>query len=208
MDVCTLALKTEDILEHYASNLSILEVAAPHPNAAQVLETLLARDDLRIALRDTHSENAGHMARLIELDRRLQQQAVAIANAVPLGEWRSSRQPPEDAWWWFFQPHPEPDIWNHFDWVWNGLTAGALALAASFMMGIYQALSVGGLSWRETFSTIAQGAGLALVGQGALTTTGQQKVKTAFMFLKIPPRFYIDVQKKIREPSGQEGLDK
>jgi tetratricopeptide (TPR) repeat protein len=34
---------------------------------------------------------------------------------------------------------------------------------------------------------------LALVGQGALTTTGQQKVKTAFMFLKIPPRFYSKV---------------
>jgi tetratricopeptide (TPR) repeat protein len=133
------------------------------------------------------------MAQLIELDRRLQQQAEAIAKAVPLEAWRDSRQPAEDAWWWFFQPHVVPDTWNRFNWVWNGLTAGALALAASFMMGIYQALSVGGLSWRETFSTIAQGAGLALVGQGALTTAGQQQVKSVLTCLKIPPRFYSEV---------------
>ncbi len=132
------------------------------------------------------------MAKLIELDQRLLQQAETIAEAAPLDAWRRSRQPLEDAWWWFFQPHPEPDAWNRFDWLWNGLTAGALALAASFMVGIYQALSVGGLSWGETFSTIAQGAGLALVGQGALTTTGQRKVQGALAYLKIPSRFYSE----------------
>jgi tetratricopeptide (TPR) repeat protein len=186
-------LEPEVVLKRYDMALSAIEAATPDFTAAQVLETLLARDALRTALADTQLEPCRHMAQLIELDRRLQQQAEAIAKAMPLEAWCNSRQPAEDAWWWLFQPQLEPESWNRFDWLWNGLTAGALALAASFMVGIYQALSVGGLSWSETFSTIAQGAGLALVGQGALTTAGQQKVKTVLACLKISPRFYSKV---------------
>jgi tetratricopeptide (TPR) repeat protein len=192
MAVPTLAPESEVALERYDAALSAVEAAAPL-TAAQALDALLARDELRTALADTQSEPTHHMAKLIELDHRLQQQAEAIAKAAPLEAWRHSRQPAEDAWWWFFQPPVATERWNRFDWLWNGLTAGALALAASFMVGIYQALSVGGLSWRETFSTIAQGAGLALVGQGALTSTGQQKVKTVLAYLHIPSRFYSEV---------------
>ena len=178
-------------LERYAAAVSAIEGAAGL-SAEQALEALLARDALR-ALSPETPEPTRHMAALIELDQRLQRQAGAIAKAAPLETWRQSRQPDEDAWWWFFQP-PEADhgAWDRFDWVWNGLTAGALALAASFMMGIYQALSVGGLSWKETFSTILQGAGLALIGQGALTATGQQKIKAMLAFFHIPPRFHSE----------------
>ncbi len=130
------------------------------------------------------------MTKLIELDQRLQQQAEAIAKAAPLDAWRKSRQPSEDAWWWYFQPGAEKEVWNRFDWLWNALTAVTLALTASLMVGIYQALSVGGLSWLETLSTIAQGAGLALVGKGALTMAGQRQVRQILMYLKIPSRLY------------------
>ncbi len=192
MDTPTVAPVSDIALERYASALSAIEAATPDLTAAQALDALLARDALRITLTDTTLEPTSDMAKLIELDHRLQEQAWPIAAAAPLDEWRRSRQPSEDAWWWFFQPRDEPEIWNRFDWLWNGLTAGALALAASFMVGIYQALSVGGLSWGETFSTIAQGAGLALIGQGALTTAGQQKVQVALAYLKIPSRFYSE----------------
>ena len=184
-------LELDAALEHYASALSAIESAADLA-AEQALEALLARDALR-ALAPTASELTRHMATLFELDQRLQQQAGAIAQAAPLPTWRQSRQPSEDAWWWFLQPPSvNHGVWDRYDWVWNGLTAGALALAASFMMGIYQALSVGGLSWKETFSTIAQGAGLALIGQGALTTAGQQKIKAILAYFHIPPRFHSE----------------
>lgn len=192
MEVSTVSPKSEVALERYTSALSTIEAAAPNLTTDQALDALLARDALRTALADTQPEPTGHMATLIELDQRLRQQAEAIASAVPLDEWRNSRQPAEDAWWWYFQPHAAPEAWNRFDWLWNGLTAVALAMSASFMMGIYQSLAVGGLSWVETFSTIAQGAGLALIGRGALTTAGQQNVKNALVYLKIPPRFYSE----------------
>jgi Tfp pilus assembly protein PilF len=192
MTASTLATELEVTLERYAASLSAIESAVSPLTTMQALDVLLMRDEVRIALATPSSEPTRHMAALIELDRRLQQQAAVIAKTVPLVAWRNSRQPAEDAWWWFFPPCDVTDTRHRFDWLWHGLTAGALVLAASFMMGIYQALSVGGLSWRETFSTIAQGAGLALVGQGALTTAGQQKVKTILTCLKVPPRFYSE----------------
>ncbi|ETW93336.1 MAG: hypothetical protein ETSY1_39675 [Candidatus Entotheonella factor] len=192
MDMPTVTSESESALERYASALNTLEAEAPHLTTAQALDALLARDALHAALMDTPWESTGHMTTLIELDHRLQQQATAIAKVAPMDEWRNSRQPQEDAWWWYFQPDVAVDAWNRLDWLWNCLTTAALALTASFMVGIYQALAVGGLSWLETFSTIAQGAGLALVGRGALTAAGQQNVKAVLAYLKIPPRFYSE----------------
>ena len=192
METTAIIPELETALERYDSTLSAIEVADLHLSADQALDVLLARDDLRTIFAETRLESTPQMAKLIKLDNRLKQQASAISRVAPLDDWRNSRQPAEDAWWWFFQSDVEPNPWNRYDWLRNGLAAGALALAASFMVGIYQALSVGGLSWGETFSTIVQGAGLALVGQGALTTTGQQKVKLALAYFKVPSRFYSE----------------
>ncbi|ETW98820.1 MAG: hypothetical protein ETSY2_42160, partial [Candidatus Entotheonella gemina] len=153
----------ESALDHYTFVLRNFSSVMPMPTEEQALSVLLARDALREIPPETAPGATAYAARLIELDERLKQHGETIAAAANLDAWRSSVQPPAEFWWWHFEPAPTKHAWDRLDWIWNGLTAGALALAASFIVGIYQAFSVGGLSWGETFSTITQGAGLALI---------------------------------------------
>lgn len=90
-------------------------------------------------------------------------------------------------------PEVKKGFWDRFDWLWNSLMASALALAASFMIQIFHAFSVGGLSWGETFATIVQGAGIAVVGSGALTTNGKKRVDHVLNSLGIAPKYQAEV---------------
>ncbi|MEC4984578.1 MAG: tetratricopeptide repeat protein [Oscillatoria sp. PMC 1068.18] len=119
----------------------------------------------------------------------MREQAPNIAKIGKLETWRESLNPPESAWWWYFQPQKEIDPWDRLDWLWNSLAAACLGLTASFTVSILQAVSVNGVSWAETFATLSQGAGLALLGGGLVTTDGQEKVRNILNNFHIPERF-------------------
>lgn len=183
----------EQAIADYAKALSLIEEATANPSKQQILKILLARDGVAQALPEKTQVSEDSIARLIELDGKLKSQGKAIATHGALSEWRESLHPSESSWWWFFQPPKIIDKRDRFDWLWDTLTTATLVLSSSFMIHTFQSFSVGGLGILEVFSTIAQGAGIALIGNGALTSDGKKKVQATLHRLNIPPYFYSEV---------------
>lgn len=187
-----IASNLEQAIADYAKALSLIEEATANPSKQQILKLLLARDAVVQALPEKIQVSEDSIARLIELDGKLKSQGEAIATYGALAEWRESLESAESSWWWFFQPPKIIHKRDRYDWLWDTLTAAALVLSGSYMVNTLQNFSVGGLGVLEAFGTIAQGAGIALVGKGALTSDGKEKVKSTLKKLNIPPHFYSE----------------
>ncbi|NJK28411.1 MAG: hypothetical protein HC925_08040 [Coleofasciculaceae cyanobacterium SM2_3_26] len=179
------------VLKRYEQTLEAVE-RSTKPAASQILEVLIARDAVRAALNDEIRENASSIARLAELDEKLQAQAKAIGTCPKLKQWQESLTPPETDWWWYIEAPPVKSPWDRWDWMLDALTAGALLLTGSFMVSTLQAFSSSGLSWQETFGTIIQGAGLAVLSRGALTQDGSQKVKQILKSMGLPSHLHSE----------------
>ena len=169
-------------VDHYISTLEALKQAGRDLTATQVLEVLVARDALQEVRREERALSASDLSRLFELDECLKQSANMMAETAPLAEWRETRQPPESAWWWVEVTEDR----RRLGWLWHSATAGILAVAASFMVRIFQAFSAGGISWQGTLTTIFHGVGLAYIGQGALTDKGRQRLQMLYRQWRIP----------------------
>lgn len=183
-------------VDHYAlalEKIEVLSASKTYPSPEQVLEVLIARDAVAATLDVGVSTNTKTLAFIIQLDEHLKKHQAIIAKAGQLDEWRKSLHPPDTAWWWFFEAPKEIHTWDRWDWLWEALTAAALVLSGSYMLNTMQAFSIGGLGVAETFGTLTQAAGLALVGKGALTTDGKQKVNGGLNKLKIPEHLHSEV---------------
>ena len=187
------ASELDKAIERYAIALRELREARPQPSEEGVMELLCARDGVRVALEQDGNGSAESRARIVELDRQLKMRERAIASVGALPEWRESLQPPELAWWWFFQQEKAIDPRECFDWLWNALTLGTLALSMSFLVTLYQAFSIKGLTWQRSFTTLLQGAGVAAIGSGAFTKGGQEKVRKLLKKCGVPERFASEV---------------
>lgn len=76
------------------------------------------------------------------------------------------------------------------DWLWNTLTALALALTASFLVNIYRAVSIGEITVAEIFVTLVQGVGVALLSSGVVSPPGKGTIAGIFNSLRIHPRLH------------------
>ncbi|MEM7030170.1 MAG: hypothetical protein AAF629_11435 [Chloroflexota bacterium] len=187
----------KEVLAHYDHKLDIL---ANDPNQIpkeDALSLLRTRDTIQSKMQAESQAPETHVETLICLDQHLEQLddrlkllGPKIASKLNLPKWRNRIEPDEAAWWWFFEP--PIDHWDRFDWIWNAMTLVCLALAASFMINLYTAISIGNLTVAGTFSTLLQITGLAVVGSGALTTDGQRKVQEILGRLNIAPRFFAE----------------
>src|SRR6476646_10731940 len=94
-EVTTFQLKSA--IEHYAAALNILVTSASNPSSEKVLEVLIARDAVSEVLPEKTKVPPEALAKLIELDSQLQQQATLITSIGKLDTWRKSLTPPESA---------------------------------------------------------------------------------------------------------------
>ncbi len=189
-----------DALANYEQLLQRVEKSHPKMVKGDVLELLLARDELETTFNVRPDEDSDELLslfdvdeRLSALDFRLKKIGEKLANTISLDKWRVRLHREESAWWWHFKPTRHVGTWDRVDWLWDALTLGSLALGASFMVSIISALSVGSLTVASTLSTIAQVGGLAIVSQGALTQRGQEKVRDFMTRFNIAARFQSEV---------------
>ena len=127
------------------------------------------------------------------LDKILVKECRFIAKSVNLEKWRAKLQPTEDAWWWFLENEANKfSLWYKFVWFWNTLTAISLAIAASFMISIYAAVSMGDANFATALSTIAQLMGLAVIGGGAMSDSGQKAVQKILSKMHISKKFFAE----------------
>jgi len=187
--------------KRYEEALCVVEKNKTRSDKRQILALLVARDELEKLFTLKNKPDERIFTKLFEIDQhvvnldyRLRRLGDVIVSTISLEKWRQ-RFELNDAnrWWWQFEGQRKVSKWDRLDWMWDAMTLGALALAASFMVSIISALSVGGLTVASTLSTIAQVGGLALVSQGALTKNGQKKVRDFMNRFRIPSRFQSEV---------------
>ncbi|MBD2358365.1 hypothetical protein H6G41_27775 [Tolypothrix sp. FACHB-123] len=182
-------LQISHVLNDY---LQAIEELKSDVSAQQALAVLLARDAVHaeLMLKVTRIP-PDEVTKLMELDRRLKAQANKIIKAGQLKDWRSSIHPPAEAWWWFLE-QDEPDLWNRFDAIWDGLTTINLTAVVSFLTMFSSQFIVSGLDLLTTFGLVGNGA-VALLVFGSLTQSGREKLKKLLHQLKLPERYCSEV---------------
>lgn len=200
----------EQAIAHYQATLSTVELILGESAAVEaedllafkkdVLQLLIARDDVerqRQAIA-TQGISGSTYILLLDLDERLEKIGGAIVTHIPLENYRKSLKPPESSWWWFFNSFSASNApsklhkHDQFDWAWNALTVVFLVFSTSFATNTAKAFSTQGFDLLGTFSTISQGAGLALVAGGVLTDKGKRVAENILHSLKVPPHFHAE----------------
>lgn len=188
------AATLEDAIAKYAQSLSLLEDPNYKPSMAEVLAIMLARDEVQNLLGQSKA-SPENCAKLIALDSLLKSNKDRLNDDDKLSACRQSVQPPESAWWWYLAaptPPVQKDSRDRFDWAWNVLSGLCLVGATTFMVNTARAFSTEGFDLAQTFGTVAQGAGLAVVAKGTLTSKGQEQVKSVLNNCNIPPHYHAE----------------
>ena len=104
-------------IERYAAALRMVEQYKQKSQQSQILELLLARDEVEQAFSGKEDVNRDEIAGLFELDQhvaildqRLRKLEEVIARAISLDKWRKRLKRDEaDYWWWH---------WVGRGWIW------------------------------------------------------------------------------------------
>ncbi|WP_445172255.1 tetratricopeptide repeat protein [Microcoleus sp.] len=184
-------MKLELALAQYTDALTNLKLAKSEPSEIEILHILVARDAIEEALSEKTQLSVESLAKLLELDNFLKQQADAIARGAKLAEWRATFHPSTEAWWWFLEPTSDEEVSHShpLDPLFNGLTIAGLTAVGAYMTNFVQLFSTGGISLVESFGLLGQG-GLLLTVIHTLQNTGQEKIKNLLKKLNISPQFY------------------
>ena len=184
-------MKLELALAQYTDALTNLKVAKSEPSEIEILHILIARDAIEEALSEKTQLSVESLAKLLELDNFLKQQADAIARGAKLAEWRATFHPSTEAWWWFLEPTSDEEVShsNRLDPLFNGLTIAGLTAVGAYMTTFVQLFATGGITFAESFGLLGQG-GLLLTVIHTLQSTGQDKIKNLLKKLNIPPQFH------------------
>jgi len=184
-------VKLELALAQYTDALTNLKLAKSEPSEIEILHILVTRDAIEEALSEKTQLSVESLAKLLELDNFLKQQAHAIARGAKLAEWRATFHPSTEAWWWFLEPTSNEEVSdsNRLAPLFNGLTIAGLTAVAAYMTTFVQIFSTGGISLFESFGLLGQG-GLILTVIRTLQNTGQDKIKNMLKKLNISPQFH------------------
>jgi tetratricopeptide (TPR) repeat protein len=184
-------VKLELALVQYTDALTNLKLAKSEPSEIEILHILVARDAIEEALSDKTQLSVESLAKLLELDNFLKQQAHAIARGAKLAEWRATFHPSTEAWWWFLEPTSDEEVShsNRLDPLFNGLTIAGLTAVGAYMTTFVQLFATGGFGFLETLGLLGQG-GLILTVIRTLQNTGQEKIKNLLKKLNISPQFH------------------
>lgn len=176
------------MLTQYKQAIEEVETHQKKLDISQIITVLTSRDELQNWIENKKEMTSENIVQLSALDHQFKTFGPQIALSTDLKKLQSLLNKDTKYWWWTFKA--PVDKWSQYDWVWTALTAGTLALSASFMVNIYSAIVAGNATVATALSTIAQAAGLVLLSGGAFTKNGQEKVKTVLSKLNVKPRFY------------------
>jgi tetratricopeptide (TPR) repeat protein len=184
-------VKLELALAQYTDALTNLKLAKSEPSEIEILHILVARDAIEEALSEKTQLSVESLAKLLELDNFLKQQAHAIASGAKLAQWRATFHPSTEAWWWFLEPTSDEEVSHShpLDPLFNGLTIAGLTAVGAYMANFVQLFSTGGFGFLETLGLLGQG-GLLLTVIRTLQNTGQDKIKNLLKKLNISPQFH------------------
>jgi tetratricopeptide (TPR) repeat protein len=185
-------MNLDRFVEHYSATIISLEAAQPRPSSEHILSVLKARDEVQTALIDRTEDRPEDLIQVIELDRRLKQQSVRIAQTVKLADWRLSFQPSDKAWWWFLEA--PLSRWDRFDWLWTALSILCLTISLGLVADISSRFLSGGPDTWAALTLVGQSVLALLAAGGALTVAGQEAIKRMLVSFKVPAYFWHEAK--------------
>ncbi|EDX72248.1 tetratricopeptide repeat domain protein [Coleofasciculus chthonoplastes PCC 7420] len=150
-------------------------VHQPSDKQKRVIDVLLARDAVEAIQLEKNQDSPDTLLTLIDLDKRLREQAKFIAQTVELPEWRKSLKLPPKAWWWFFPPPVHPQ--DRFDWSWSGLSVLFFTASLGLLVNISSRVLTGGPDLLGALAISVQSVLTLLAAKGALTESGKEGIK-------------------------------
>lgn len=184
----------EQALAHYSAQLVVLAQPDAPLTREAVLAILGARDAVQAALQERPQLSAATMLRLTECDGYLRDHAARIAQAGDLPAWRASFRPPQDAWWWFVTAPPQPQRWDHFDWLWNLGSAVCLTVALSLVVDISGRFLSDGPDTLGAFAVIGQSVLTLLAAGGAFTQMGRDAIERILTSIGLGKSYWAEAQ--------------
>lgn len=179
-------LKLTELLDLYEQGLEAIATASTL-EVEIVFRTLTVRDRINAIVCGNSYLDQALLAQLFELDSRLADSADLLNDDDVLERCRLTYRAPRSSWWWYLNPKSLAIIRsNRFGWVWGAATITCLLVSATFMTQTARAFSSQGFDFLGTLSTIAQGAGFALVASGAATQKGQDSLEMILKSLRVP----------------------
>ena len=180
-------------VKQYDMTLTALEAAATrHPSPQQVIDVLMARDEVYAARTAKTQTDKESLMIVISLDKRLNKQSKLITKLVKLADWRAIVHPPLDAWWWFLEP--PTNQWDKFDWLWSAGSVTLLTASLSLVVDISSRFLTGVPDTLGAFTITTQSVLTLLAAGGALTKTGQETIERLLISLNIPKHFQNEVK--------------
>ena len=99
----------ETAVSHYQAAIDTISKSQSPLSIEHILEVFNARDAL-MAVLTQRSEISGEIQKqIVDLDTTLKQLSQNISKAIDLAQWRSSLNPPQEAWWWFLETFVKAD---------------------------------------------------------------------------------------------------
>ena len=180
-------------VKQYNVTLTALEAAATtHPSPQQVMDVLIARDEVYAARTAKTQTDKESLMMVISLDERLKKQGELITKLVKLADWRAIVHPPVEAWWWFLEP--PTNQWDKFDWLWSAGSVTLLTASLSLVVDISSRFLTGVPDTLGAFTITTQSVLTLLAAGGALTKTGQEAIERLLSSLNIPKHFQNEVK--------------
>jgi len=183
----------QDALEHLEA--AVLKSGGRGEVSCQpeLLQVLLARDELARSIADQRPMEAASMGRIIELDAKLRNHASKISAAVApsiFADCRASVRPPEDSWWWFLDSQ-EPNERGKLSTFFLILTSAFVVVAISLITDLSHRFLCGQGDWLDIANAVVQpvltglGAVLTLLAGASLTGPGHELFEKSVSRLRL-----------------------
>lgn len=173
-------------LKLYKSRLTVLEGVVVQPSKEQILDVLLARDEVQAALNKSDPNATASLMMIDELDDRLKQQTDVIHQQINLADWRTLKNSKAESWWWFLQSSNQQT--GQFDWLLSALSISFLTISLGLVTNIAPRFMVGGPDVFGAVAVIGQSVVTLLAVGGVLTKAGQEGVERLLTCWKRPKR--------------------
>ena len=184
----------ESALDDYATALAVLKASTVNPSPEKVLDVLIARDGLHLAVRENSQISRQTLLTISQLDKSFKQLILQRRELKEIATWRDILSPPKEAWWWFQEAPPPGPAWSRLDWLWEALTVVMVIVNFSLVTEFVTRFLKGGLDPLGAFAIITQSLMAALVAGGTLTTTGRNFIDRGIESLHIPQHFQHEVK--------------
>lgn len=169
-------------------HLATLEKAGDKATVDQVLDVLIARDRVQLALQDRPTVTREVFTELHALDERIRKLAGPITARVDPAKWTGVAQPFPDAWWWSLRPPAAPRWALRHVWLWNAVAVLWLMLTLFLIFDMVPRFPNIGPDTVNTFVRMAQMAAAILAAGGALTLAGRKLVDNILLGMRVPTR--------------------